>query len=63
VFRSHLTDDPGGQSGAGEGHAEIDRLGEAELSGHLADLMLEQLLQGFDDLEAEALFGVDADLL
>ena len=48
-----LADDPDGQARAGERLAQDHRVGQAQLQADLADLVLEQVAQRLDELEAQ----------
>ena len=51
-----------GEAGAGEGVAADEAVGQAELAAEGADLVLEELAQGLDELEVHAL-GEAADVV
>ena len=48
-----LADDPDGEARARERLAQDHRLGQAQLQADLADLVLEQVAQRLDELEAQ----------
>ena len=51
--RGHLADDPDREPGTGERLAQDHRLGQAELEADPPDLVLEQVAQRLDELEAQ----------
>ncbi len=57
-----IADDADGQAGAGEGLAVDDVAGQSELAADFADLILEELAQGFDQIELEVL-GESTDIV
>ena len=63
AFGSNLADYSRGKSGAGEGDAVEDLVGQAERLADLSYAILAKLNERFDDVVAEDLFGVDAELL
>ena len=60
--RGHLAQAADGQAGAGERVPPDERVGQAELQAEPADLVLEQVAERLDQLEAE-LLGQAADVV